>query len=140
MNRDSTFHVSVFLMAVLIFSMPFSTLAQQQQNTVAEAEAQAIADAKADTDKASWFMGGCFLNIFGIVVAKLSTAPVPADRLVGKSPDYVAIYTLSYQAEQTRIRVRSALQGCIVGFGICVGVFFIAVSGDGGSGWCSPFL
>ncbi|MDE0401759.1 MAG: hypothetical protein OYL97_10825 [Candidatus Poribacteria bacterium] len=158
MNRDSTFHVLVFLMAVLIFSMPFTTLAQQQQNPVEaevsvntilkmpgteEAKAQAIADAEKDTDKTSWFMAGCFLNILGIVAAQIRTPPVPADRLVGKSPEYVAVYTLSYQAKRTQLQAQSALWGCLTGVGICVGVLVMASTNSGGGGggsWCSPFL
>lgn len=141
MKRGSTFHVLVFLMASLIFAMPFTTLAQQQQSTVeAEAKAQAIADAKKDTSKSSWFMVGFFLNIIGVTIAQTSMAPVPADRLIGKSPEYAIAYTLSYQTERTRIQARSALMGCGLLAGLCIlGIIKEAIDGGGG-GWCSPFL
>ena len=49
------FHTLVALMVVLIFSMPFFAMAQQ--NLIAEA--QASADAKSDVNQTSWFMTGC---------------------------------------------------------------------------------
>lgn len=136
-------------MALRMFSMPFGTLAQQK-SVLAGARSIAIADAESDVNKTSWFMIGFFLNIVGVVIAKENTPAVPAGRLVGKSPEYVETYTLSYQAKLTQLRVQSTLQGCVTGtlVGLCC---YSSTSGSSsssggissislgeGSGWCNP--
>ena len=63
MKINATFHVLVFLMAGLIFSMPFVTMAQQ--NFVqAEAVTAAEADANKDVSKLLCFSAGCVLSAF----------------------------------------------------------------------------
>ena len=119
-KMSSTFRVFAFFMAVLIFSMPVINFAQQnpietKAQIEAEARAQAIADAENDAHKKTWFMAGCFLNLIGVVIANKSKAPVPAERLVGKSPAYVAAYTSSYQARLTQVRNQYAQWGCALG-------------------------
>ena len=60
MKISSTFHISVFLMIVLVCSMPFISLAQQ--NSVVE---QAQRDAETDTNQSAWFCVGCASTILG---------------------------------------------------------------------------
>ena len=148
MKINSTFRVFAFLMAVLIFSMPVINFAQQnpietKAEIEAEARAQAIADAENDTNKSNWFMAGCFLSILGVAIASMSKAPVPAERLIGKSPAYVAAYTSSYQAKQTEIQTNWALGGCaVIPLAIlgCIVALIIEVDRSGGGSWCGPFF
>ena len=64
MKISSTFHISVFLTVVLICSMPFITLAQQ--NPVEEqAKMDAKRDAETDTNPSAWFCVGCASTILG---------------------------------------------------------------------------
>lgn len=58
MKINSTFQVSVFLMAVLMFSMPFITFAEAG-SVAAEAKAAAIADVENDVSIPLWFLAGC---------------------------------------------------------------------------------
>ena len=146
MKISSTFRVFAFLMAVLIFSMPFVSHTQQHP-IEAEAKAQAIADAENDANRTTWFTIGCFLNIIGIYHARTNMTPVPAGRLVGKPPTYIVAYTSAYQAKQTEIQVKSAALGCILGFVVCSVACVFAIDGindlrgwTSGGGWCSPFL
>ena len=146
MKISSTFHILVFLMAVLTFSRSFVTLAQQNP-IEAEAQAQAIADAERDVSKMYWFTTGCFLGGRGIIMARTNTIPVPAGRLIGKSPAYVAVYTSSYYAKQTAIQKKWALRGCLSLLGGIVGLTIVLVVAlvindrrSGGGGWCSPFF
>ena len=143
-----TFRVLSFLMAVLIFSMPVITCALQnpietQAEIEAEARVRAIADAENDTNKANWFMAGCFLSVLGVAIANVSGASVPSERLIGKSPAYVVAYTSSYQAKRNEVQVTWALRGCaviplaIVG---CVVGLVIGLRGGGGGSWCGPFF
>ena len=133
-------------MAVLIFSMPVINFAQQnpietKAQIEAEARAQAIADAENDTNKTNWFMAGCFLSVLGVAIANVSKAPVPAERLIGKPPAYVAAYTSSYQAKLTEIQTKWALRGCAVIPVACLGAvvaLYTDLKYGGGGSWCSP--
>ncbi len=62
MKINTIFHVLVFFMAVLTFSMPFVTMAQQ--NLVqTEAATAAEADANKDVSKLLCFGAGCVLSV-----------------------------------------------------------------------------
>ncbi len=125
MKIRSTFHVSVFLMAVLIFSMPFVTLAQQNIESaeattdaerdamIAKATADAERDSQADTDTTFWFIIGCFGSVLGFLYANYNVPTVPADRLIGKSPDYVTTYSSVYVRESKAIRQKRVVTGCV---------------------------
>ena len=122
MKIDTTFHVLVFFMAVLTFSMPFITIAQEDQWKL-EARVAAERDAAADTNQLLWIggnfllglAGGCVLGSVGLLGAGLYEPSPPAERLIGKSPEYVLIYADAYQEKVKRIQVSSALIGCLGG-------------------------
>ena len=101
MRRDARFHVLVFCMAVLVFSLPFATYAQQNSVPVA-AETAAAQDANAirldakvaaerhaslDTNKLLWFSAGAGTLAAGCLVAAVGMhvgdliAPPPEPRL-----------------------------------------------------------
>ena len=123
MKIRSTFHVLVFLMAVLTFSLPFVTFAQQaavqaeQRKAIADAER----DAEARVNKGLWFGVGCLTTVLGTVLAYSLPPTPPAEQLIGKSPEYVDFYTQTYQAKSKSIQGRSALTGA----GITLGIFAI---------------
>ena len=130
MKISSTFHGLALLMAVILFSTPLLALAQSHA-VRAQAAADAVADANADVNKPLWFGTGCLL--FGLIFVPLPTgysyflppaaltgtyfyrpSPPPA-RFVGKSPDYVAVYTQTYTSKRGSIQTRWATAGCITG-------------------------
>ena len=101
MRRDVRFHVLVFCMAVLVFSLPFATYAQQNSVPVAaetaaaqdanairfEAKVAAERDASNDINKLSWFgagvgtlAAGCLGATVGMFVFNF-IAPPPEPRL-----------------------------------------------------------
>lgn len=130
MKRGSIFHVSVFLFAVLVFSMPFVSLAQRSVTGMSSrAQAQAISDAERDAEasvnKSVWFLAGCFGNILGFLTAQTYDRPVPTVPLLGKSPEYVAFYTDAYRKKTKQIQVSSVVPGC-VGSCILYAIPFIA--------------
>ena len=105
-------------MAVLIFSMSF--VARAQRNSVqAEVRLAAEQDANKDVNKPFWFGAGCFLSgisfffptPFGYIVSPSGAigtdfyrpAPPPT-RLIGKSPEYITAYTLTYQLKRGSIQ------------------------------------
>ena len=120
MKITSTFHVSVLLVAVLTFSMPFVTFAQQA--AVQAEQTKAIADAERDAaarvNKTLWFSVGCLTTVIGTVLAYSLPPTPPAEQLIGKSPEYVNFYTQAYQAKAKSLQGRSAL----IGFGTTAGV------------------
>ena len=105
-------------MAVLTFSMPLVTLAQQG-SVHAEAIRAAEADAEATVNKPLWFAVGCLFTGLGTIVAYVMEPSPPASRLMGKSPEYVAFYTDAYKSKAKSIQGRTALTGC----GITLGVY-----------------
>ena len=135
MKIRSAFHVSVLFMAVLIFSMPLVTFAQQH-SVQAEAITAAEQDANKDVNKPLWFGVGCVLTgLFflpeplgyivppsGLVGTYFYQPTPPPSRLIGKSPEYVAAYTSTYKAKSGKIQAQWASAGCLGG-----GVTIVAV-------------
>ncbi|MCY4553898.1 MAG: hypothetical protein OXC79_09510 [Candidatus Poribacteria bacterium] len=120
MKIRSTFHVLVLLMAVLTFSMPFVTFAQQA--SVADEQAKAVADGERDAEarvsKGLWFGVGCLTTVLGTILAYSLAPTPPAEQLIGKSPDYVDFYTTAYQAKAKSLQGRSALTGAGITLGV----------------------
>ena len=130
MTISSMFHTLIFLMAMLIFSMPFAVLAQEnlvQAKVVSAAEA----DAEGDIKKITWFSIGCFGSIYGLIYAFIEQPVVPAHRLLGKSPEYVTSYTLAYTEKAKDIQARQATLGCITSgcIGSAIGYAIVAPIG-----------
>ena len=139
MKVRSTFYASVFLMAVLVFSMPFVTLAQQNseiadtksaavgdtksenQLLIATAKADAERDVKVDFgnyEQLLWFSAGFGCSIFGVAAAYLEETQPPPVRLLGKSPDYVKIYGHTYQNELRKNQMVFSGTGCVLSLGL----------------------
>ena len=146
MKISSTFYVLVFSMVVLTFSLPFTAIAQQ--NSVAEqAVAEAEADANKDVNKPLWFATGGLLS--GLVFVPLSGVyscllpPVglagtyfyqpnpPTERFIGKSAEYVAIYSETYKKERSRLQVFWSTAGCASGSVVITGCTVVGLVSAG---------
>lgn len=122
MKINTTFHVLVFFMAALTFSMPFITIAQEDQWQL-EARVAAERDAEADTNQVLWIggtfllglAGGCVLGSVGLLGAHLYEPTPPTSQLMGKSPEYILLYTDAYKAKSRELHLRSSVLGCIGG-------------------------
>ncbi len=126
MKINSIFHVLFFLVAVLMFSMPFVGLAQQNSIEV-EAAIAAKDDANKDVNKPLWFGTGCLLSgfVFVPVVYSHLLPPIglagihsyrpspPAARLVGKPMEYVVLYTETYKKERGKLQAFWSTAGCV---------------------------
>ena len=93
-------------MVLLLLGMPYLTLAQQT-NDAAQAITDARRDAKYDPSSHLWFPAGCLLDVAGILVAAVYTPHPPTEKLLGKSPEYVAYYTSTYQQEQRMSKLKT---------------------------------
>lgn len=141
MKINSTFHAFVFLMAVLVFSMPFAALAQQN-SVEAQAIVDATTDANKDVKKPLWFGTGCLLSglVFlplpswyscllppvGITGTYLYQPDPPLSRLIGKSPEYVAVYTSTYKSKRGNTQALWTSAGCIGG-GVVIGTLIVGI-------------
>lgn len=114
MKIDSTFCLLVFFIAVLVFSAPVITLAQQNSE-LADAVAAAEQDAKADVNQGMWGAVGLLCGCFTVPIAYFFQPPPPAARFVGKSPEYIRIYTQTYKAKVRNRQAGPAILGCLAG-------------------------
>ncbi len=122
MKRGLLFHILVVLMLGLIFNFPLQAIAQQS-TTFADARTAAEYDAEDDVNTAVWLAAGGILGIAGnlplgaiaIGGAYVYQPAPPADRLLGKSAEYVTIYTDTYQAKARSLRLSAAAKGALGG-------------------------
>ena len=127
MKITSMFHILTFLTATLIFSTPLLVLAQEvplSQMPISE-ESQAIKDAERDAvihlNRQMWFAIGCLLAAgVGLLVPYFIQKTPLASALLGKSPEYVAHYTDTYQRESQKLQFQNAVAGCLLGTGVSV--------------------
>ena len=98
------------LLAFLMLITPLAVQAQNQdiQNAIIEAEAAATSA----TNKILWLGAGLVGSWIGLGAAFLYKPNPPAIALLGKSPDYVAVYTDAYQEKAGSIQKKYALFGC----------------------------
>ena len=95
---------------------------------------------------ACWFNESCLVNtldanpagwsiIYGAYLltptaVALSNSPTPpADRLLGKSPEWVDAYTKAYQKGMRRYRAESSAAGCFIG-GVVLGGTILSLAPD----------
>ena len=109
MNIGRIFHILVFVMAVLVFSMSIAAFAQQNSELF-KAVSAAEQDAKAEVNQFEWWGSGCML--VGVIQASKVSQPSP-ERFVGKSPEYVEVYTQVYKAKVKNLRLSAAVPGCL---------------------------
>jgi len=77
----------------------------------ARAAMERTQDAQADENAALWFFAGCLLGLIGVVIAAVAEPTPPPARLMGKSPEYLAVYTQAYKSEGKSAQLRSSLWG-----------------------------
>lgn len=119
MRVHPMFQRLVALIMVLTLSIPFTTFAQES-TVAAVAKAAAIADVNKDTYYMyRWLMMGCALSVIGVAIAKIRSPRVPAERLIGKSPEYIEAYTKYYQEQGKRNQLGAAILGAVTG-GACL--------------------
>jgi hypothetical protein len=90
------------------------------------AAAEGVQDADADINGTLWFFVGC-LGIIGIAVAYFAEPSPPPARLMGKSAEYVMLYTSAYKTEGKSIQGRHAIYGCLVGTALIVAIYVVLI-------------
>lgn len=93
---------------------------------IANAQTEATADAEQDS---TWYGAGFFFGILGIGAAYIMTPPVPAERLLGKSPEYIIFYTNEYKKAMQKKQVEQASMGCMIHTGLLL-LFYLYSTGQ----------
>lgn len=122
MKKGLLFRVLVVLMSGLSLSFPLQAIAQQR-TTVIDAKTAAEYDAEDDVNTAIWLAAGGVLGVVGnlplgavaIGGAYVYQPMPPAERLLGKSAEYVTVYTDAYKAKSRSLRLIAAGKGALGG-------------------------
>ncbi|MDE0481366.1 MAG: hypothetical protein OXI67_02185 [Candidatus Poribacteria bacterium] len=114
MKLNSVLFRSISLICILtLFSLTFQQVVQATEH-VSDAS-QAMLDAQQDAEAAdvtAWGWAGGLLGPMGILIATIYTPTPPINRMIGKSSEYVAIYTATYQQNVKGRQTRQAATGC----------------------------
>lgn len=116
--------IIVFLAAMLLV-MPFQSNLMAQDVSTACADAQR--QAQADISGSTWFILGCLFGVIPYIISLQEPNP-PATQLLGKSPEYIAMYTDCYRKEGKHIKSKNALTGCLIGTGVTIVLYVILLS------------
>ena len=123
MKKGLLFHALVVLVLGLVWSMPLQCLAQQQNSVALAAKTDAEYDAEDDVNTALWLVAGGILGTAGSFLlgsvamggAYIYQPVPPAERLLGKSAEYVSFYTDAYKARILRLQLVAAIKGAAGG-------------------------
>ena len=108
-----------FLSIILVFSMPFISMAQEQKRSdAAQGRIDGNLDAELEVDAGAWFFAGFLCGIFAIGGAMVYEPPINPVRLMGKSPDYIMNYTHAYKGTAAEKQTGASFAGCLIGSGI----------------------
>lgn len=112
---------NTYLFCVILTITIISTTSVYAQNDIQlQAIADAETDAKSNMDNNAWIFIGCAAPCIGITLPYLSRTHIPASKILGKSPEYVAFYTDAYKSKMLSLRFSNAVGGCLIGSSISV--------------------
>ena len=109
-------------MPVLMFNLSMQAIAQQN-TTFADAKSAAEYDAEDDVNTTVWLAAGGILGVVGnlplgavaIGGAYVYQPVPPVERLLGKSAEYVTVYTDTYKAKSRDLQLIAAVKGALGG-------------------------
>lgn len=91
--------ILAFMLCFLLLVMPTLMLAQDQTQTRMTDYLQGKEDGKRDgKGSPGWLAAGLFCGIFGFIGALSSNPSPPAEKLMGKSSEYILGYTEGYKS------------------------------------------
>ena len=100
-------------MSIILLITPLMVNAVET-NGIDSAIADAREDARANINTMLWVGAGCLFHLLGVGAAYIID-PIPgASRLIGKSSQYIAVYTDEYKRVGKGIQTKQAIRGCIV--------------------------
>lgn len=114
MKRNNCFLFTCILVLLQLL-LPLALYANQHSNICQKAEADAVAQ----FNKPLWLGAGCLLGLTGILVGYLYEPTPPAVTLVGKDPEFVAVYTDCYKKYSRDKQFKTSIFGCVAGQASC---------------------
>src|SRR4030042_4350084 len=115
MNSINNYVKIIMIVSIVLYS----SLAYTQRSapdkppdSIAQATMAAQIDARSDVSSALWLGAGCLFSIFAVGAAYLIMPGPRAGRLMGKSPDYVFIYSEVYRSTAHNRQLKYASIGC----------------------------
>ena len=102
------------LIIISLLAVPIATTASDAGNACAQAQMAA----KQDANGTLWFFLGCLGTVIAVALGYTLEPSPSATTLLGKSPEYVAVYTDCYKKEVKKTRGQNALFGCLVTGGV----------------------
>ena len=109
----NNFYITLTVLMILATAAHGAESTPQEQ-TRSQAVADAQRDAQLTVNQLTWQMMGCFGNVLGIGAALIYEPRLPADRLMGKSPEYVQYYANEFRRETKGLQLYHAATGCSV--------------------------
>ena len=102
---------------LIILSFTYSVMPafSTEADISAKAVADARKDAEADINQTRWFFFGCCCGLTGDMAALRAEAEIPTQRLIGKSPEYVVLYSEEYRRKIKSLRTNYVVRGCVGG-------------------------
>ena len=127
-KRGVLCHALVIMILGVGLNIPSQCFAQQNSVPL-EAKADAEYDAEDDVNTTLWLAAGgilgaagsCLLGSVAMGGAYIYQPVPPAERLLGKSAEYVSFYTDAYKARMRRLQLVAAIKGAAGG----TAVFFL---------------
>ncbi len=102
--------ISNILIVLLLACAIMPALSTEEK--IAQHILDALRDAEADINKNQWLSLGCFCGPMAYAASLTRTPAVPTERLVGKSSEYLDVYSEEYR------RKRKALQVVLFNFSL----------------------
>ena len=118
--------VFILFLSLCIATFPMLVNAQEMEQAIMQAQM----DAAADINGFLWMGCGFLFGIFAVGAAYIIGSSPRAARLLGKSPEFVAVYTNAYRRKATGIRVTNSVIGCVGGAILSVIIISVAYSSE----------
>jgi hypothetical protein len=99
----------------LLFFILTSNLAFCDEEDISKIQQEAKRDAEKDVDRIEWMASGCVTFGLAGATSHLYCPDPPAERLVGKSPEYIEYYCQAYEVETKELQSKYARIGCCAG-------------------------
>ena len=115
-----------FICILILLSFTFQRVVQSSEH-VSDAS-QAMLDAQQDSlraDVSAWGWAGGLLGPIGILISAIYTPTPAVNRMIGKSSEYVAIYTTIYQQHVKGRQTKQAATGCAAAVAVSFFLYLI---------------
>ena len=108
--------ITLILTSIHVLMLPAEAMKGHMDPAVTRAQIDAVSDMGRGGDL-HWFAYGAGCWMFAVIHGRVNDPPVPSDRLLGKSPEYVNTYTDTYKRS---IKIRR-MEMSAIGWGVSLG-------------------